>query len=176
MKALGLPQQPRRKRLSPESGLAMTNETIICVAAVVRRADQILLVRQAAGHSLAGQWTVPWGLLDRGESPVEAVIRETQEESGIFAEVEGLLGVQELPAPWKGWIALAYLCRHVDGEAQPDGQETDAARYFGASELAALSEPVEPWSAWLVRRVFEGRFHAMPHDPTSPFGESATFL
>jgi hypothetical protein len=35
---------------------------------------------------------------------------------------------------------------------------------------------VEPWSAWLARRVFEGRFYAIPHDPTSPFNNAPTYL
>ena len=82
----------------------MPAQTTVCIAAVVRRADRILLVRQSPGHSLQGQWTVPWGRLEPGESPTAAALRETLEESGIHAEVEGLLGVQELPAlspdPW----------------------------------------------------------------------------
>ena len=90
-------------------------ETVVCVGAVVRRANKILLVRQSKGHSLEGRWTIPWGQLDRGESPSAAIARETLEESGVVAEIEGLLGVQELPAPWEGMIGLLYLCNHIDG-------------------------------------------------------------
>jgi 8-oxo-dGTP diphosphatase len=154
----------------------MTPQTIICIAAVVRKADRILLVRQAPGHSLQGQWTVPWGRLEAGESPSAAVLRETWEEGGIRADVEGLLGVQELPEPWKGWIALAYLCRHLDGECQPDGRETDAARYFRAPELVELGEPVEPWSAWLISRVFDGRFQSIGRNSANPFKGVEAFL
>jgi 8-oxo-dGTP diphosphatase len=154
----------------------MAPETVICIAAVVRNADRILLVRQSPGHSLEGQWTVPWGRLEAGESPVRAAVRETREESGVDADVEGLLGVQELPPPWEGWFALAYLCCHRAGEPQADGTETDAARYFSALELEALGEPVEPWSAWLVRRVFDGRFQVTGCDPTNPFSAACGFL
>jgi 8-oxo-dGTP diphosphatase len=72
---------------------AVTPETVVCVAAVVRNADRILLVRQAPGHSLEGQWTVPWGRLEAAESPAAAAVREAREEGGIHAAVEGLLGV-----------------------------------------------------------------------------------
>jgi ADP-ribose pyrophosphatase YjhB (NUDIX family) len=154
----------------------MPPQTTVCIAAVVRKADRILLVRQAPGHSLQGQWTVPWGRLEAGESPATAALRETWEEGGIRAEVEGLMGVQELPAPWEGWIALAYLCRHLDGECHPDGEETDGARYFSASELAALGEPIEPWSAWLVARVFGGQFQSIGRHPTNPFKGVDAFL
>ena len=154
----------------------VTPQTIVCTAAVVRHADRILLVRQAPGHRLQGQWTVPWGRLEAGESPAAAALRETQEEGGVRAEVEGLLGVQELPAPWKGWFALVYLCRHLEGECQPDGHETDAARYVRACELAELAEPIEPWSAWLIGRIFAGQFHALCRSSTSPFGGVDAFL
>ena len=154
----------------------MTSQTIVCIGAVVRNADRVLLVRQAPGHSLQGHWTVPWGRLEAGESPAAAILREVWEEGGIRAEVEGLLGVQELPTPWEGWIALVYLCRHVDGECQADGKETDAARYFTAAELAGLGEPIEPWSAWLVSRIFAGQFQAIGRASANPFEGVAAFL
>jgi ADP-ribose pyrophosphatase YjhB (NUDIX family) len=137
-------------------------ETIVCVGAVVARDDQILLVRQAPGHPLAGQWTIPWGRLESGESPAAAAIRETWEEAGVRASLEGLLGVQELPEPWAGWIGLVYLCRHAGGAVAPQDRETDAARYVSAADLDALGEPVEPWSEWLVRRVFAGDVRITP--------------
>lgn len=78
------------------------SETIVCVGAVVYRGDEILLAREAKDHPLEGQWTIPWVRLDRGESPMMAALRETSEEAGVVAEVEGLFGVQELPSPWVG--------------------------------------------------------------------------
>ena len=84
--------------------------------------------------------------------------------------------MQELPEPWKGWIALVYLCRHLEGDCQPDGRETDAARYFRAHEFAELSEPVEPWSAWLVNRVFGGQYHSLGRSSKNPFEGVAAFL
>ena len=78
------------------------SESVVCVGSVVRSGKKILLARQSKGHSLEGQWTIPWGKLDKGESPKQAAVRETYEEAGIVAEVEGLLGIQELPEPWLG--------------------------------------------------------------------------
>lgn len=150
--------------------------TVVCVGAVVRNGDRILLVRQAKGHSLEGQWTVPWGHLGDGESPAAAEIRETREEGGIDAVVEGLLGVQELPSPWSGWIALVYLCRHVAGEPRSEDAETDAAAYVSRADLDALSEPLEPWSAWLVRRVFAGQFTVIRTDLSNPLHSGGTCL
>jgi ADP-ribose pyrophosphatase YjhB (NUDIX family) len=123
---------------------------------------------------MAGQWTVPWGRLEPGESPGAAAIRETAEEGGVTVEVEGFLGIQELSKRWTGWIALAFQCRHVEGEPKPDGLETDAARYFSKDEFEAISESVEPWSRWMVRRKFAGRVTLIERAMDNPF--AAAFL
>ena len=151
-------------------------DTVICVGAIVLMDQRVLLVRQAKGHELEGQWTIPWGTVAVGESPVLAVVRETKEESGVAAEVEGLLGVQELPAPWVGQVGVIYLCRHLDGEPSPDNHETDAARYFSEAEIEALGEPVEPLSRWLSGRVLRGGYTLTVSDPTNPFAPSVGFL
>jgi 8-oxo-dGTP diphosphatase len=110
-------------------------KTELFVGAVVMRDNEILLVRQSLGHSLAGQWTIPWGKVDAGESPLSATIREVREEAGVEACVEGLLGVQELPEPQEGGVALVYLCRHLSGDMIPKDTETDAARYYACLRL-----------------------------------------
>jgi 8-oxo-dGTP diphosphatase len=148
---------------------ALKPETVICVGAVVQDKDRVLLVRQARGHPLEGQWTIPWGLLDTGESPVACALRETKEESSIQAAVDGLLGVQELPEPWTGWTAIVYLCHSVGGSCHPDGRETDAAAFFSLTELEGFGEPVEPWCGWLVRRVLGGNSTVIRSDPSNPY-------
>jgi 8-oxo-dGTP diphosphatase len=153
-----------------------TGETVVCVGAVVVHEGRILVVRQSPGHPLGGQWTVPWGRLEPGESPVAAVIRETWEEGGVRAAVDGLLGVQELPPPWEGWIGLVYLCRHVEGDLQPRDGETDAARYFTSAEWDVLEAPREPWSDWLIRRVFAGSYTLTTADPGNPLHHDGAFL
>ena len=154
----------------------MPSETILCVGAVVQMDGALLAVRQSKGHDLEGQWTIPWGRLEDGESPSIAAIRETREEAGVEAIVQGLLGVQELPKPWDGWHALIYLCSHVDGSPRPDMRETDAARYFSRNELMALDDPIEPLSAWLLDRVFRNEHTIIAHSDESPYNPSASFL
>lgn len=150
--------------------------TTVYVAAVVRQGDRILLVRQAAGHSLEGQWTVPWGAVEGGESPMAAAIRETLEEGGVDAEIEGLIGVQELPEPQTGGFAIAYLGRHLGGTPEAKGRETDAAAYFALPDLDVLGEPVEPWSNWLVRRVFAGEVEVIHSTTTNPLQRRGSFV
>ena len=105
-----------------------------------------------------------------------AAIRETREEGGVQARIEGLLGVQELPDPQRGCIALVYSCRHVSGTPKPMDRETDAAAYFSATELEMLDEPLEPWSGWLAKRVFAGEFAVLRADPSNPLQVEGSFL
>ena len=112
----------------------------VCVGAVVINGKQALFVRQAKGHSLAGQWSLPWGMVEPGESPEAAALRETREEGGIEAQVEGLLGIQNLPQP--GWMGIVFLCRHVGGVPTPDGGiETDQAAYLSLEQMDDFNEP-----------------------------------
>ncbi len=113
-------------------------------------------MRPSKGHPLARQWTVPWGRVEAGGSPLAAVLREIREEADVDAAVEAFLGVQEQPPPPQGCVALVYLCKHSNGDLVPRDGETDAANYFSLAALNALTEPVESWSEWLVRRAFAG--------------------
>jgi ADP-ribose pyrophosphatase YjhB (NUDIX family)/NTP pyrophosphatase (non-canonical NTP hydrolase) len=146
---------------------------VLCAGMVVAHEDRVLLVRQAAGTSLAGQWSVPWGVVEVGETADVAAVRETLEEGGIMAAIQGLLGVQNLE--WESATALAFLGRHVSGEPTPDGVETDMAAYFSLEALAALDDPVEPWSEWLVRRVLAGNYSVIEQNEAGPF-RGAAFL
>ncbi|MFZ0544400.1 MAG: NUDIX domain-containing protein [Candidatus Promineifilaceae bacterium] len=144
---------------------------VLCVGMVALREEQVLLVRQAAGTSLAGQWSVPWGLVEAGETPENAAVRETLEESGVSAEVEGLLGLQNID--WEAATAPVFLGRHISGEPMPDNVETDAAGYFSLEALAELEEPIEPWTDWLVRRVLVGDYSVIGKSVGNPFSGAA---
>lgn len=125
---------------------------------------------------MEGLWTIPWGRLEDGESPSSAALREVEEESGIIARVDGLVGMQELPEPWLGWFALIYHYSHVEGKPQPDHRETDAADYFTIEQLDELDEPIEPWSKWLMRRVLNKEHSLAISSVDNPYNPKAGFL
>ena len=118
---------------------------------------------------------MPWGQVESAESPMSAAIREIREEAGVEAAVEGLLGIQELPAPQAGGVALVYLCKHVGGHLRPRDRETDAARYYSRTTLE-LVERIEPWSDWLVRRVLAGDIAVTRARQGNPLQEHGAFL
>src|SRR5215472_14084982 len=63
------------------------------VALVTNDAGEILLIRRTDN----GNWALPGGAIEMGESVAEAAVRETFEETGIRVEVTGLLGVYSDP-------------------------------------------------------------------------------
>lgn len=146
----------------------------VCVGAVVLQGEKVLFVRQAKGHSLAGQWSIPWGIVDSDEWPEDAALRETREESGIQAEIDGLLGIQNLPT--EGWLGIVFLCHHVEGRPVPDGVETDRAAYFSLADMDSFAEPFEPWCGWLARRALAGECTIIRSEPGNPYQPRRAFL
>ena len=144
------------------------------MGAVVLLDDRVLFIRQAPGHSLEGQWSIPWGIVEPGESPAEAAARESHEEAGVDVRVEGLLGIQDLPE--SGWLAIAFLCRYRYGEPTPDGRETDDARFLTRAEIERLEEPFEPWCKWLVLQVLDEQHQLIPERVEHPFSPHRAFL
>ena len=54
----------------------------------------LLITRRAAGlRNHAGQWALPGGSRDPGESVEEAALRELHEETGVVAEADSVLGI-----------------------------------------------------------------------------------
>lgn len=60
-----------------------------CVGAVILNSNRELLLQQK--HN--GSWSLPAGMIEPGESPENAIIREVQEETGLIVNVEKILGV-----------------------------------------------------------------------------------
>lgn len=145
----------------------------LCVGAVVRRDDRVLFVRQTYGD-LTGIWSLPWGYvqgaLDDGQPdpPDATALRETLEEGGVTAEIEGLLGIQNHISPaGEPRLYIVFLCRHVSGEPTPDGVETDQAAYFSLADLD--THPVDEFCAWMARRVLCGEAHVIPPQMINPY-------
>jgi ADP-ribose pyrophosphatase YjhB (NUDIX family) len=83
----------------------------VTVAAVVEREGSFLLVEEQADGLLA--LNQPAGHLDEGESLIDAVKRETLEETGWHFVPQALLGVYRWPHPGKGitYLRFAFIGR-----------------------------------------------------------------
>jgi len=157
---------------------------IVCVGSVVRRENRVLFARQTYGETLRGRWTLPWGFVQGEDAdtyfdpPHAAALRETQEEAGVVAEVDGLLGIQNPARSRTGdpRLYVLFLCHHVSGEPTPNGQEADQAAYFSLEELEEIRDDVDRFCYWLATRVLRGQHTLVPPEPENPYAPRLAFL
>lgn len=69
--------------------------TCLVAHGLVRRGDRFLLLHRLAGRYQGGQWDIPGGTVELGESPPEAAVRECHEETGLVATTGGLVAHYE---------------------------------------------------------------------------------
>ena len=115
------------------------------VAAVILDRDRVLLQRRSDG----GQWGLPGGSVEVGESVTEAVVREVREETGLEVMPERLIGVYSDPAlqvvryptghVWH-YVTTLFGCA-VRGGTLTICDETLALRYFPVRRLPATLLP-----------------------------------
>jgi 8-oxo-dGTP diphosphatase len=68
------------------------NQPVVGVGAIILREGKILLEKRG-NEPARGQWTIPGGVMEVGESLEDAVARETKEETGLEVETISLIDV-----------------------------------------------------------------------------------
>ena len=115
---------------------------LLGVGAVIVKNDQILVVRRA-NPPLQGQWSIPGGLVDTGETTKEAVIREIREETSLNIEPVELVEVFERilrdadSRVQYHFVVIDYLCHLVSGDPQA-GTDVSEIRWARFEELIGL--------------------------------------
>jgi ADP-ribose pyrophosphatase YjhB (NUDIX family) len=111
------------------------------------RYGHVLLVRRAD----SGNWELPGGRVELGESAQIAAVREVKEESGVTVEVTRLAGVYTDPGhvmfyPDTGearqQFAVCFLASPIAGRPRPDGEETREAAWVPPGRIPHL--PIHP--------------------------------
>lgn len=112
------------------------------VTGVVVRGDSLLLVRRADN----GNWTPVTGIVDPGEEPADAAVREIAEEAGVVAEPQRLALVRALPpmtydnGDRAQYLDLTFRLRWVSGVPFPADGENTEARWFTLADLPEMSD------------------------------------
>lgn len=118
--------------------LWLSGITMVVVDAAATRA---LFVRRAD----TGAWTPVTGIIDPGEEPAVAGVREVREEAGVEARVEHLVMVGSVgPVTYPNgdvasYLDLTFCARHLRGEPHPADGENTEARWFPIDEPPPLS-------------------------------------
>ena len=130
---------------------------LVGVGAIIVEAGRILLVKR--GHPpLLGDWSIPGGMLELGESVRDAAVREAREETGLVVAPEELLGVYDrvLRDPDDRiryhYVLVDFLCRRIDGDLIAAG-DADEVRWFTPEELRKL--PLAEDTHEVIRLGFE---------------------
>ncbi len=124
------------------SGREYPERPIASAAACVFNGDRVLLVKRANPPS-QGQWSVPGGAVELGETIPQTVKREINEECGIEIEVGKVFNVESFSVPdEKGRIKYHYVVTyvvayHVSGEAEAGSDALDV-RWVTRRELSGI--------------------------------------
>jgi 8-oxo-dGTP diphosphatase len=130
---------------------------IVGVGAIIVDEGRVVLVKRAHLPML-GEWSIPGGAVELGETVREAVIREAREETGLDVEPMALLGVfdrvirDHTESVRYHYVLVDYYCRQLGGELCA-GSDCDGARWFSPEEVAGM--PLLKDTAEVVRWGFE---------------------
>lgn len=118
------------------------------VGVVCLRGDEVLLIKRGTPPRL-GQWSLPGGRMEWGETTTATALRELKEETGVDAELLGLLDVIDgifpaRPAADGGageitrhYVLIDYAARWIAGEPVA-GDDAAEARFVSRDEAMAL--------------------------------------
>jgi 8-oxo-dGTP diphosphatase len=109
---------------------------------------KVLLVRRKRAP-FAGLWSLPGGKAKSGEAPREAVRRELKEETGLEADVQGIVDTVKIAAEGgKADYRLTVFYGRPAGGSLKAGGDTEAAEWVDLDDIEAL--PMTPGTAELI--------------------------
>ncbi len=129
---------------------------LVGAGGIVVRDNRVLLVRRGR-EPLKGQWSIPGGLIDVGETLREAVIREVKEETGLDVEPVELIELLDRIHREEGrvryhYVIADYLCR-VTGGILAAASDADAVRWVERAEWNSLGSVDQDLSPGTPERV-----------------------
>jgi 8-oxo-dGTP diphosphatase len=139
---------------------------LVGVGAIIVEQGQVLLVKRGKAP-LLGEWSIPGGMLELGETLRQGAEREALEETGLVVRATDILGVFERIVPDQivpdeekrtlyHYVLIDFLCEKVSGDVRASGDAADA-RWFTSREVATL--PLAPDTAEVIRLGFTKSGH-----------------
>jgi len=110
-------------------------------ALIIERGRAVLIKRGKA--PLLGEWSIPGGMLELGETLREGAEREALEETGLVVRATELLGVFDSVVPDSEgrivyhYVLIDFLCERISGELQAGADAADA-QWLTPEEISRL--------------------------------------
>ena len=120
------------------------SQALVGVGALIVENGCVVLIKRGKAPSF-GEWSIPGGMLELGETTRQGTEREALEETGLEVRATELLGVFDRIVPGGErtlyhYVLIDFLCEIVSGELRASGDAADA-RWFTREEIAGLALP-----------------------------------
>lgn len=138
-------------------GREYPDRPLVGVGAIIVEAGRGVIVRRGHGP-LQGEWSIPGGMLELGETLRSGAAREALEETGLVVAVGEVLKVLDrIVRDPQGkvqfhYVLIDFLCRRLSGELRAGGDALEA-RWIGAEELAKF--PIADSAAEVMKKGLE---------------------
>ncbi|MFT4922884.1 MAG: 8-oxo-dGTP diphosphatase [Haloarculaceae archaeon] len=102
--------------------------------------DGEVLLMERTHDPYEGQWVLPGGIVEQGETAATACAREVREEVGLAVEPMAFVGLYDEPGrDERGNVSAAYRCRPAESGQEPEPRE-EARRVetFAPDELPEM--------------------------------------
>jgi len=128
-------------------------QPLIGVGALIVENSRVVLIKRGKAP-LLGEWSIPGGMLELGETLRQGAEREALEETGLVVRATELLGVFDrvvLDAEGKivyHYVLIDFLCERISAELHAGADAADA-KWFTPEEVAML--PLAEDTAEVIR-------------------------
>jgi len=107
---------------------------IVVVAGVLIKDSEVLIGKKKPnpGHFLSGQWHIPGGKVDRGETETDALKREIDEETGLTVEVTAYID----ETIQLDYVVRYYFIQATGGRLLP-GDDLDEVKFVPLADMTS---------------------------------------